>query len=105
MEVILDGVCSGDFHVNHGRKPEQLALTTWMLAFGTRVWMDTKIAVEQLGKNNGFQAAYDATETLLDVLGFEPISDEWDYERTRQRVRDQLFADEWRSITSRAEAG
>lgn len=36
--------------------------------------------------------------TLLDGFGWRPLSTEWDYAKTVERVRSELFAEEMQSL-------
>jgi len=100
VDVILDGVYSGDLYLRTAQRPEQLAFTTWILAFGARSWMDTSVATDQLGTDDGKRVARDATEMLLDALGWQPLSRDWDYQRTRERIRRELFGREWAQVAA-----
>jgi len=99
VRTILDAVHNGDLKLRQDQSSGELAFTIWVLAFGARALMDTKVATRQLGVENGFRVARHATEMLLDALGWQPLSTEWDYDRTRHRVRQVLFAEEWKQAT------
>jgi hypothetical protein len=94
--VILDAVGEGDLTLSSPRRAEEVAFTLWALAFGTRALMDTMVATSLLGIADGFRTARDAADLLLDALGWRPLTSEWDYEQTRQRIRAEVFPDEWR---------
>lgn len=95
MEVIRDGIRAGDLTMPASMGPESVAFGLWSLAFGTRALMDTVVATTQLGIADGFEAARSFTHVLLDGLDWKPLSTEWDYEQTRQRVLRELFSSEW----------
>ncbi len=94
MRIILEGLESGDLSLRKLQRPSELAFTIWSLAFGARALMDTGVATRQLGIRDGFRVARDATTVLLDALGWNPLSSEWDYSQTRQRIQTTLFAPE-----------
>lgn len=100
VSAILDGVQTGDLKLRQDQNSGELAFTIWVLAFGARALMDTKVATRQLGVENGFRVARQATEMLLDALGWQPLSSEWDYDRTRDRIREVLFPAEWKHATT-----
>jgi uncharacterized DUF497 family protein len=105
MRIILDGLKSGDLQLKDHQRPSELAFTLWSLAFGARALMDTGVATHQLGIEDGFRVVRDATELLLDALHWAPLSVEWDYGKTRRRVRKLLFENEWRALGDVATAG
>jgi hypothetical protein len=98
MHILLDGVQSGDLRLRDGQRPEELAFTIWVIAFGARALMDSRVATLQLGVGDGVQIAGDMTTVLLDALGWQPLSTETDYRVLRQRIRSELFAKEWREV-------
>jgi hypothetical protein len=57
--------------------------------------MGTTVARRQLGIEDGYAVSYETADLLFDALGWYPLSLEWDYAHTRQRVRTELFATEW----------
>ncbi len=96
--AIHDAARNGDLKLREGQSPGELAFTMWVLAFGARALMDTRVATRQLGVTNGFQVAREAIEMLMDALGWEPLCRDWDYGRTRDRIRTVLFRDEWSQV-------
>jgi hypothetical protein len=101
MNLILDGLKTGDLRLHDRQRPTELAFTLWSLAFGTRALMDTGVATRQLGINDGFRVARDATTLLLDSLGWAPLSPDWDYGKTREDIRQGLFGKEWEDVSHR----
>ena len=43
-----------------------------------------------------FRALRRTLDTMLDGLGMHPLASTWDYEATRRRVLNEVFADECR---------
>ncbi len=98
MNVIHDGITKGDLTLAKSHEPEELAFVLWALAFGTRALVDTNTATRQCGVRGGFRVGRDVVDMLLDSLGWCPLSNEWDYDATRQRIRTELFANEWKLV-------
>jgi len=98
MKIILDGLKSGDLQLRDRQRPSELVFTLWSLAFGARALMDTGVATHQLGIEDGFRVVRDATELMLDALNWAPLSTQWDYGKTRERIRQVLFNNEWRMV-------
>jgi hypothetical protein len=101
VKIILDGVKTEDLQLRSPQRPEELAFTIWILAFGTRALMDTTVARSQLGIDDGFRVTRESTDLLLDALGWQPVSSEWDFNVTRERIRRDLFSQEWAELTQR----
>lgn len=102
MSIILDALRTGDLRLRDHQRPSELAFTIWSLAFGTRALMDTGVATRQLGLEDGFQVARDATTLLLDALEWSPLSSESDDAHLRERIRRELFAAEYRQASRNA---
>ena len=100
VRIILDGVRAEDLKLRSPQGAEELAFTIWILAFGTRALMDTKVATTELGIKDGFRVARESTDILLDAMGWEPVSSEWDYAATREKIRREVFFAEWQQLES-----
>jgi hypothetical protein len=98
MNIIAEAVDEGDLKLRGRQTSGELAFTIWALALGTRTLMNTRVTTHQLGIQNGGQVGRDATELLLDALGWRPLSIEWAYPHIRERIRKTLFADELEQI-------
>jgi hypothetical protein len=96
--IIRDAVSAGDLVLGFERRPEDVAFILWSLAFGTRALMNTLVATSQLGIQDGFETARSFADDLMDALGWEPLARAWDYERTRERVRRELFPEQFRRL-------
>ena len=96
--IIGDAVRSSDLVLALERRPEDLAFMLWSLAFGTRALMNTQVAVSQLGICDGFETARGFADDLLDALGWQPLACDWDYEKTRLRVRREIFPEQARRL-------
>lgn len=98
MSIINDAVRSGDLVFGVERRPEDLAFILWSLAFGARALMNTVAATSQLGIQDGFETARSFADDLMDALGWQPLARTWDYERTRIRIREELFPEQTRRL-------
>jgi len=95
MAVIHEAIRAGDLTLVQSHGPEELAFILWALAFGTRALADTTVAAQN---RKGPRMNQDVIDMLLDSLGWRPLSNEWDYEATRERIRTETFMDEWAQI-------
>jgi hypothetical protein len=98
MKVIHDGIQVGDLTLALSHEPEELAFVLWALAFGTRALLDTPTSARPGGNRSGIRVGHDVVDMLLDSLGWRPLSTEWDYDATRNRIRTGIFAEEWKQI-------
>lgn len=98
MRITLEELSQGGLRLRTPHRPTELVFTLWSLASGTRALIGTGVINRQLGVNDGFHVARDASGMLLDALGWAPLSHEWNYEETRKRIREELFGKEWREV-------
>ena len=89
-DVISDGLREGDLWLGKTRTAGELALTIWSLAVGTRSLMDSRIGMWWLGLEDSLRLAQTTSDILMDAIGWRPLSDEWDYAATRQRIAELL---------------
>ena len=90
--VIEEAVAAGDL-VLGDRTPAEVMLGFWSMALGVHTLV---AAAEPLG-DAGITDPYDALRrnhhALADGLGWRPLADEWDYDRTYQRIAEEVFPD------------
>ncbi len=99
MKVLRQAICRGDLQLVSLHRAEEVAFVLWALAFGTRALMDTTVATGQLGITDSFQVTRQTLDMLLDSLGWQPLSSQWDYQQTRRRIRLELFSAEWEELS------
>lgn len=98
MQITLDALRHGQPLLGIGRRPTEMVFMLWSLASGTRALMGTGVINHQFGIDDAFGIARDASEMLLDALGWAPLTSEWDYDETRRRIREEVFAKEWHDL-------
>ena len=68
------------------------------VAIGTHtITSNFRPLLAQTGVLNPFSALRDSVEVLLDGFGWRPLSSEWDYAGTYQRIAQEIFPDEFPS--------
>ncbi len=93
--VVTDALEQGDLSLAAPRRSDELAFSVWALVFGTRALMSTAVARVQLSVSDGHAVACDTADLLFDAMDWRPLSTEWNYADVRDRVRREVFADEW----------
>lgn len=104
MRITLEELSNGGLRLRKPHRPTELVFTLWSLASGTRALIGTGVINRQLGVNDGFHVARDASEMLLDALGWAPLSQDWNYQETRRRIREDLFGKEWKELKKNGHA-
>lgn len=96
--LIAEAIAAGDLALPPDRSPDEILFSLFALVIGTHTVMlnHARIFAEwELG--TPYRAFRRAMDTMLDGLGMHPLATDWDYEATRQRVLNEVFADEQRT--------
>jgi hypothetical protein len=100
--LVGDAIILGDLTRRGMPDPEGLARSIWAVAFRARTLVNLAIPEPGGDGEQELRLSTDAADVLLDALGWRPLSSEWDYRATRRRIREVLFAHEYRSMPSAA---
>lgn len=77
-------------HVDVG----QLTFSSWALSFGCNALMTMAGSVQGIQRLDQDAALLTSINLLMDGMGWLPLSSEWDYGQSWQRIGAELFADE-----------
>lgn len=84
--IVRDGVAQGDLALPDSTSAEQLSFGLWAMSFGAFGLMAQRFGLEQLGIPSPHRTLAANQHRLLDGYGWRPLTNEWDYEATRERV-------------------
>ena len=96
--IIRDGVAAGDLELAGPEEASQLAFGLWSMAFGGHLLStdpNFDLVNNQMGIRDPQAALTHNYDRFLDGYGWQPLSGEWDYAQTYERIRDEVFAAEW----------
>ncbi|MCP4642234.1 MAG: helix-turn-helix transcriptional regulator [bacterium] len=93
--IVRDALAQGDLVLDEATRPEELTFTLWALIDGISA-LTSWLPANEIGVTNPFSTVLRSCDALGDGYGWQPLSTEWDYNATRERVRDELFAEEAR---------
>ena len=96
--IIRDAIAQGDLQLPPWSSPEILTFGLWSMAFGAHVLMAADKPHDALGIEEAREALYSNYHALLDGLGWRPLTRDWDYQKTFERIRREVFADEYRQL-------
>lgn len=80
----------GSLKLNCGMSAESYIFATWAMAFGTNALMVSASSVETISRLSDRIAQLDNINILLDGMGWQPLSNQFDYQDTWQRVQAML---------------
>lgn len=100
LGLVRDAVAQGDLEYEDPLTPQTVVLGLWSMETGFHHTLGSEPAVlrEKLGFDDPQQALFTAYNRFLDGFGWQPLSKDWDYEATLERVRREVFADELRRL-------
>jgi AcrR family transcriptional regulator len=94
LGILRDGIASGELVPPHGLGPEQLLVgmigwtrglySIWASDSPVRAWV-----------NDSIDLHFKLISSIYDGIGWRPFSSEWDYSKTIERVRAEVFPEEY----------
>ena len=96
--IIEEAIQSGD--IQPGVSPRHIMFAMMSMVIGSHVssYEETEVVNETIKEGDRFETLRDCVATLLDGFGWRPMSTEWDYAKTVERVRTELFAEEMQKL-------
>ena len=94
--VIRDGIAAGDLELQSGCTPEGLTFGLWSMAVGARMLMVHGVLMDKFGEEEPRVVLNQNYQLFIDGYNWRPLSMEWDYTRTIERVRQEVFAEDIR---------
>lgn len=92
--VVRDAMAQGDLKLPEGRSAEDLVFGLWSLNFGAYTILTSSSSLPEYGIADPVAALRDSQKLLLDGYRWRPLSHEFDYIRTMDQVRRELFGDD-----------
>ena len=91
VELVEAAVREGDLDLPDGMQPGQLAFGLWALSWGGWTLGLLDFDLEDLGIADVDAQVMHHSQALLDGHGWRPLTTEWDYDRTAQRIVTEVF--------------
>lgn len=93
VSLINQACLNGDFTLPENMSPEELGFSLWSMIFGSYVVMNSEKPLANLKVTRPLRSIMVTLQAALDGLGWQPLSKEWDYETTINRIREELLKD------------
>jgi len=88
--IVLDGLRSGD--LPSGRMPaEQITFSMAAITMGSHIMARNRQLAVMAGIDDPVTVVRQNQDLVLDGLGWKPLSAEWDYAATDQRIKKEIF--------------
>ncbi len=94
------GIEQGD--IDSGISVSQLTFSSWALSFGSNALLTMAGSVEGVQRLDQDQALLIGINLLMDGMNWRPLSNEWDYVSSWQRIGCEIFSEEMNELSARA---
>ena len=98
LGIIRDAMAQGDLQLPPGHRAEDLIYHFWLLGEGGKGASHTWLPPAELGIHAPFAAIHRTAAVMGDGYGWRPLTSEWDYAATAERVWREVFPAEWRKL-------
>ncbi|MEZ9229866.1 TetR/AcrR family transcriptional regulator [Vibrio amylolyticus] len=85
---------SGDLKFSPGVGSDAIVFANWSVAFGSNALTQNASNSHCISRIQDPYSVLHNANMLLDGLGWKPLSTEWDYRKTWQRVESELYSEE-----------
>ncbi len=103
--IVRDAMASGDLTLPDGATPEQLVFGLWSMSFGAQTILASSTSLVDIGIGEPHRALALNQARLLDGYHWRPLSTEFDYEVTAERIATEWSADETKPADSQITSG
>ena len=91
MEMVQGAVDQEDLVLRTGLTPENICFACWVMVDGAFAAQMGSAPLQEIGIDDPLGEVERSVHYLLDGYGWRPLSDEWDYEKTRRHVRSAIL--------------
>jgi len=96
--LVKEAEQAGDLDVLKSQSIEAVTFANWSMAFGTLALMMRAEEAQIVKKLDMEEALLHNTCITMDGLGWKPLSSEWDYRDTIERIHNEVFAAEMEQL-------
>ncbi|MFO7973974.1 MAG: TetR/AcrR family transcriptional regulator [Candidatus Hydrogenedentota bacterium] len=101
--IVRDALACGDLELPKGATPRSFTFGSWALTMGGYATMLGILSIPVIELGNVFEEVRRNGNILADGYGWRPLTSEWDYDSTLQRVHAEVFPEEVHALRTRAD--
>lgn len=90
--IIREATADGDLTLPAPMRPEEMLFSLWAIRWGAANIIRSDTPIDHAGIQHPEASVLYALGAMLDGFGWRPLSTEFDYRKTRERVYKELFA-------------
>ncbi|CCK77256.1 putative transcriptional regulator, TetR family [Oleispira antarctica RB-8] len=99
--MFRNAVADGSLDLPSHLSIETLTFSNWAMSFGTNALAAGAAEATAINRLDPTTLLLQNIGILLDGMNWQPLSKDWDYQKTWQRVEEEIFADDIQLIKSR----
>jgi AcrR family transcriptional regulator len=99
--MFRNAVADGSLNIPPHLSIEVLTFSNWALSFGTNALAASASEATAVNRLDPNTLLLQNIGILLDGMNWQPLSKDWDYQKTWQRVEEEIFADDLQLIKGR----
>lgn len=98
VRMVAQGVTEGDLVLEPGMSTGRVVWGLWALADGAYGIILSGVSLDAVGVSDPWALLTLFINRLSDSFGWRPLSGEWDYEASLERIRREVFPEEAREL-------
>ncbi len=102
VSAIQDGISCGDLKLADGLNPIDIVFGFWASSYGSLVLQTYDINFDEIGLPDPNASMARIFQFTLDGMGWKPLSKNNDYDTLVERIKTEVFADEFAQLEARA---
>jgi AcrR family transcriptional regulator len=100
--MFRNAVADGSLNIPPHLSIETLTFSNWAMSFGTNALEVSAGEAKAINRLDPNTLLLQNISILLDGMNWQPLAKDWDYQKTWQRVEEEIFADDIQLIKSRS---
>lgn len=97
-EVLHGALATGELKISSSSGLDCVAFANWAVSYGSIALLSSTIDCHSIARVRDHNVFLFGINCLLDGLNWQPLSTAWDYQRTWQRVEQEIFAEELKML-------
>ncbi|MBI3839650.1 MAG: TetR/AcrR family transcriptional regulator [Planctomycetia bacterium] len=102
--IVRDAIACGDMELPTGTSPEHIVFGLWSMTFGALSIAMTSVSLSDAGLQDPLAVLHENQSRLVDGYGWRPLSHEYDYQATAEKILSTVFSAESRAAAARNRA-
>lgn len=91
-QMFRNAITNGDLELPSHLSIETLYFSNWAMSFGTNMLVLTAPEARLVNRLNSNTLLLQNISILMDGMNWKPLSKDWNYQKTWQRVEEEIFA-------------